>query len=275
MQTTLIDLTTNDGLIEISGPDAHSFLQGQLTCDMREVTPETHKLGAYCNVKGRVRALFRIFIHNERYYLLLPHSILPNTVIQLKKYGLFSKVTIKPVSLDWKCFGIIGSFSSELLENLKSSTLCLPIIPAEGKPKNPRFILVTPTSQQESLLNILTPYVQVADFETWKLSDIRAGMPQVGLEITEQFLPHDLNLPALNAVSFSKGCYCGQEIIARMEYRAKLKRHLYQVSLEDPNISIPSPGTKLSLEQPSEEGAGTVILASLNSDHVVEMLIVN
>jgi len=267
----LVDLSIPYGLISVEGNDVQKFLQGQLTCDMRDITPEKPGMGAYCNLKGRIRALFRIFIRDNTYYLLLPKNVLPNTISHLKKYALFSKITVKDASTTFQCLGICHYSSSANRSNLTSLL------------ENPNCTVLTVSSEQDIVIfpaehplpihvsNINT--VQWVDFEVWKLLDIRNGIPQVWLETVEQFLPHDLNLPQLGAVSFTKGCYCGQEIIARMEYRGKLKRHLQHIILPSAT-DLPLPGTKLFSEQEPEKEMGTVVSACFNPKHHVELLIV-
>lgn len=267
-ETYFVDLQSDYGLIAVSGANAAQFLQGQLTCDIREITPENHKIGAYCNLKGRIRALCRIFILGEIYYLQLPNCILSTTAIQLKKYAVFSKVSITDVSQQFSCLGIFGDHVSIIVSELQTEGFLSDtgrLLFLEGEP--PRFLLVTPISQQAILLKIFNEHFNLnrRDFEAWKLLDIRAGIPQVWSETVEQFLPHDLNLPQLGAVSFNKGCYCGQEIVARMEYRAKLKRHLYRVTISDTAMFASSllPGTILD--------SGTIVSTS-TYDNTTEIL---
>ncbi len=117
----------------------------------------------------------------------------------------------------------------------------------------------------------MSSYTEIRPFQDWILLDIRSGIPEVWPETSEQFLPHSLNLPQLGAVSFNKGCYRGQEIIARMEYRATIKRHMFQASLLETTL-IPAPGTPLWLNN-REEPVGMVISASPTPENTVEMLI--
>jgi folate-binding protein YgfZ len=169
-------------LIRIHGPDAEKFLQGQLTCDIHKLTPQQNILGAYCNYKGRVIAIFRLFLRNNNYYLLLPKSILENTFSTFKKYAMFSKVTLD----------IVDDF---------------------------RVISDDPLFNSSNHLN---------DETQWRLFNIQQGIPTIYPQTNEMFTPHMLNLPELGAVSFNKGCYLGQEVIARTEYLGKSKRQMFQ-----------------------------------------------
>lgn len=154
------------GLLEISGEQAKKFLQGQLTCNMDEVTPESPHLAAHCNPQGRVISLFYLFLRDDHYFLQMPREMIPIALQALKKYAVFFKVKLTDVSDEQRI-------------------------------------------EKNSKENI----------------------PMIYPETSEQFLPHDLNLPALGAVSFNKGCYTGQEIIARMHYRGKLKNQLYRAKV--------------------------------------------
>ena len=157
----------------VSGIDAKKFLQGQLTCNLDEITQTHSSLGAHCNPQGRVISLFNISLSESSYHLQMPLSMIPIAAKNLQKYAVFFKVNLSTLEDDF---------------------------------------LKTLTTAEKAL-------------------EIEQGIPTIYPETSEKFLPHDLNLPALNAVSFTKGCYTGQEIIARMQYRGKIKNHLYRARL--------------------------------------------
>lgn len=165
------------GLLNISGEQAKKFLQGQLTCNLDEVTENNPCRGAHCNPQGRIISFFLLFLHDNQYYLQMPRELIPIALKALQKYAVFFKVKMADVS---------DTFNQpDLLKHLPSM-------------------------------------------------DISDGIPAIYPETSEKFLPHELNLPALGAVSFNKGCYTGQEIIARMQYRGKLKNHLYRATVQSP-----------------------------------------
>lgn len=271
----LVDLNQAYGLIAVSGLDAKTFLQGQLTCDVTEITSMKSGLGAYCNIKGRIIALFRIFMIAEDYFLQLPLGVLATTLTQLKKHALFSKVAIENVTEKWYRLGIVFP-ATALIDFPTDNTFKSAILSLPGT--YPRFEWIIPIHSVDHAKQLFEncsekfKNLNYRDFELWKLLDIQAGIPEIWPETTEQLLPHSLNLPALGAVSFNKGCYRGQEIVARMEYRAKLKRQLFQITLD--TNKVPSPGTKLYASGSEEnEVIGTVVSASLASIDTVEMLI--
>lgn len=175
------------GLIKVIGPAAEKFLQGLVTCDVRTIKTETSSdvtklscLGAHCNAKGRILFTFRLFYSEESYFLSLPKNQVAFAIEALKKYAVFSKVSIDDMS-----------------EAVSQDTL----IAGDRMP-------------------------HLIDFEQWKLRDIEAGIAEIYPETREQFTPHELNYHQLGGVSFDKGCYIGQEIVARMHYLGKLKTEL-------------------------------------------------
>ncbi len=274
----IIDFKDAYGLISVQGRDAALFLQGQLTADIREITTNQPAFSAYCNHKGRIRTLCRIFLLNDTYYLQLPQSLISSILTLLKQMAKFSKVSINAVGNEWRQLGIIFP---------TSETHALKFL-SEITHKNPDIIQIPyPDSSDHSRItyigsqDILNPYweklTKAADrttFEVWKSFDIKAGIPEIFPETFEKFLPHYLNLPALGAVSFKKGCYCGQEIIARMEYRTTIKRHLYCAVLFEAN-EIPLPGTPIWIDNPQQESVGTVVNAvrTAETSNAIEMLI--
>lgn len=201
LKLTMHTQQSNDdlGALQISGIDAKKFLQGQLTCNLEEVTESQSKLGAHCNPQGRIISLFHIYLHQESYYLLMPKSLIPIAQAALKKYAVFFKTELKDVS-----------------DTINSIDL-----PIE---------------------------------KTWKTQAIANGIPFIYPETSEKFLPHEINLPNLGGVSFNKGCYTGQEIIARMQYRGKLKTHLYRAK-----TSSEAPPIRGADIYSNNEVAGTIV----------------
>lgn len=212
---------TEEALLRIEGPDAEKFLQGQLTCDVRTVDATRTSLFAYCTVQGKVLVIGRLFFLANCYYLAIPHSLLTVTQTALAKYARFSKVTLADASHELMS---VGSWQAEPTENLPleidsanfSEGLLYTRLPSESY----RYSIYGPPTAFSTL--------SLADAAEWRLQNIEAGIPTLYPETSEQFTAHMLNLPALNAVSFEKGCYLGQEIIARTEHRGTTKRVLQQ-----------------------------------------------
>ncbi len=261
-KTMLIDLNPFYGLIAVSGSDVTTFLQGQITADLRTITATQPGFSAYCNAKGRIRALFRIFLHQECYFLQLPIGVLPSVLATLKKYARFSKVKLEDVSEQWQRVGLwLTHADLNTLDLMDLKNIILVPLPSPKPYK--RFELIgSPTVVKPLWIQLLgSETSKISDFDAWKSLDIKAHIPEIWPETIEQFLPHSLNLPALDAVSFNKGCYCGQEIVARMEYRSNAAQKLFNIVTKNTE-HIPIPGTSLYAEDGSGEMIGTVVSAS-------------
>ncbi len=264
---TLINLT-NAGLIGITGSDSKSFLQGQLTCHLEEVSATQSTLAARCNLQGRVRALFRLSLlpHPEspQYIIRLPSSMVDSLTKDLKQYAIFSKVEINNLSPSFSSLGLVGEKVPLLLQDIFQKTIRLDVNQCENVDFNKatlqicrlagetaRFEIIGPTSAIDDLKNKIMPTCVEASPNLWDECDIQAGIPAIYPETQDQFLPHHLNLVALGAIHFKKGCYLGQEIIARMHYKGKIKKGLYRLHCETSD-KLPKPGDPI-LEASSSE----------------------
>lgn len=207
------------GLIKVSGADASKLLQGQLTCNIEKIPNDKSLLGAHCNPQGRVISLFRIFQLQDAYYLLLPRSMVSIAINALKKYAVFYKTELTDASHDFMWLGLKGDVDELAIFN--------PLT----------FIKIVPgyhimLGDFELIKNCLKQYQHLPlSAQDWKRLEIQHGIPTIYPETTEKFLPHEINLPNLAAIDFNKGCYTGQEIIARMHYRGKLKKQMVRAKL--------------------------------------------
>jgi folate-binding protein YgfZ len=227
--------------IVVDGQDAENFLQGQLTCDIREVQADQSRLSAYCNLKGRVTATCRVFKYDNHYYLWLPRSMQQIMLTQLKKYALFSKVTITLLDDNWISFGCAGKDVIKIIQQVG-----VPL--SEGVMINisditPRIIFFAEINTAMKLWQQLAPHLKLVGADAWRLLDIQAGVATIYPETRELFTPQMLDYPKWQAVSFTKGCYLGQEIVARTEYLGRTKRQLCRVYTS--SEQRPMPGDKL------------------------------
>ena len=218
------------GLLQISGLGAAKLMQGQFSCEIDGITSTHSVMGAHCNPQGRIISLFYVTRIDDDYYLIMPKALLAIAENALKKYAPFFKATLKDATDAWH---LLGASGDEPANNV-SATISLP------------------NSHRQIRLLAAAPTQDLQDFESWQHLDIQEGIPSLYPETSGTFLPHDLNLPALNAINFAKGCFTGQEIIARMHYRGKPKNHLYYGLADDALM----PGTILYHQ---EQPAGTVI----------------
>lgn len=255
-------------LIKASGEDAVTFLQGQLTNNIEQVTNESSQLSGYCNQKGRLLATFRIFRHQEELYLLLPEELYEDTFKRLKMYIMRSKVTFDNCSVDYVSIGLSGPSASEKLqEQLKNIPVNtddvthvndLSIIKLSGT--QPRYQITGPVDQIITLWQNLDVNAAPVGQDVWNLLEIQAGIPTIYQPTVESFVPQMINYELINGVSFKKGCYTGQEIVARMHYLGKLKRRMYRIHI-DTNEPV-LPGTPLfSPDSSSGQGTGNIVMS--------------
>lgn len=228
----------NSGLLCVSGPDAKKFLQGQITYNLEKLTPQLSTLAAHCNPTGKIQSLFRIAVDTTaNYFLILPEVMLTYAIEDFKKYALFSKVSLA-IQSQIKGFGITGNEAIKHLAEILGAPAILNlheqatffqdkvfVCRSPGYPA--RFEIYLPEQDHSALLSILSQHTEIKSATNWDLLAIEAGNPVIYPATRNILLPHYLNLIALNAVSFDKGCYLGQEIIARMQYKGKIKKQLY------------------------------------------------
>lgn len=224
---------TDLGLITASGPDALEFLNSQFTSDVAAVSPQHAQYSGYCNPKGRLLATMLLFADDDAFWLSLPAGIAAPVADRLQKYVLRAKVELGLANADRTLFGITGPQaataltaslaqpSSQPFAVLREHATMLITLPGD------RYLIVCPTDQASATWRKLKSNIRPAGCNWWQLQTIRAGIATVTSATQEAFVPQMLALDAYDAVSFEKGCYPGQEIVARMHYLGDLKRRLY------------------------------------------------
>ncbi|MEX2353674.1 MAG: hypothetical protein WD709_05760 [Gammaproteobacteria bacterium] len=258
------------GIIKISGDDARSFLQAQFTCDMNMNNPGYARPGAWCNPKGRVIANFLILSNNDSYLLLLPTELINKVCQRLQMFVLRSKVEIQNPGDTYGCYGLYiddpdAFISREIPANIIAAQLP-GAIPG-------RIILAGPVDALDALASTFPQTgINAAGLADWEALDIEAGIPWILADTSEQVLPQELNLDRLDGLSYNKGCYPGQEIVARLHFRGQLKRRLYGGYI-DSDTANPQPGAKLSREGDSNT-SGIIINSIRKSAKTVRSLAV-
>jgi hypothetical protein len=267
-------ILSHEGILAVRGPDANKFLQGQVTCNLNYLHDKHSSLGARCTPKGRMQSSFRIVQVSDGYLLAMAGDLLAAQLADLQKYAVFSKSRLGDESHAWVRFGLSGA--DELLRELGldlpheadsviQANQLLALRLADGRAE-----LWAPAEQAAPLQARLTSQLTEAPLNAWLLAQIRAGIGQVLGGTRELFIPQMLNLQALGGVSFKKGCYTGQEIVARMQYLGKLKRRLYRLSLA--GEQLPEPATAV-FSPVHNSSVGEVVLAA-HSDSGIELLAV-
>ena len=271
------------GLLEISGADAVTFLQGQVTNDVTLLSGNNAHYSAYCTPKGRMLALFLAFAHFDHIHLQLNRELLEPIMKRLKMYVMRSKVEIKDVSDEIMKFGLNGPEAVSMLAPLFSSIptqdyelvtlengaiLKLPAID-----NNQRFEIFVNQTNKTTIWNALKTNCKVVEKPHWNWLEIQAGIPDVTLNTQEQFVPQMLNLDILNGINFKKGCYTGQEIVARTHYLGSVKRRTYLASIA--SSDAPVEGNKVLGDTQNEVGQIVRVAPNLENgfDALIELRI--
>lgn len=249
---TLYDLS-NYGVIALKGEGCRDFLQGQITADINKLSTNQALFTAVCNPQGRIYSLFLLIERSKDDLLcLLPSALLSTTVERLNKFAVFYKVDINDVSEQWAVMGThVSQTEGETFSVTDSETSITVQIDHQRKIQLCSPELALPLWQDKT--------AQVKHYGLWLKQDIEQGLPRLYPETIETFLPHNLNLIELGAVSFDKGCYTGQEVVARMHYKGKLKSHMRVLTGE--SQQAPAPGSALYGD---EKKMGDVICAVSN-----------
>lgn len=254
------------GVLAVSGSEAASFLNSQFSSDITSLPPGTAVLTSYSDARGRVLATPRVIAEAERFLLLLPSDRLVPIQQQLTKYKLRADVRIDDRSADHACLGIAGAAAATALEGMLGTlpvepwqTLPLPdggnLVCLPGAPT--RWLACVPDESLTSVWNALEGRVITADSTAWRLLEIEAGLPEVFHATAEHFVAQMLNLDLLGAIDFRKGCYPGQEVIARTHYLGRIKRRMHVLRSESDDV--PAPGDTVYGDGQS---AGEVVTAA-------------
>ncbi|MBD2858569.1 folate-binding protein YgfZ [Spongiibacter sp. KMU-158] len=281
-----LTVLTQYQLLSVIGPDSSKFLQGQTTCDWREVNLQTARYGSYCNIKGRMIGSFLGFSPAEdNIQLRMRSDIIESSKTTLAKYIVFSKAKLSVNSHNLVGFGISGENCSEALKSLLqehpeaalSSNTAEQITVIKLPGIEERFECWVAPEKANAIWTALTQQAEIVSSDHWELGNIQAGIGEVCAATQDLFIPQMLNHQLIGAVSFKKGCYTGQEIVARMQYRGKLKRHMY---LAEKAGALPKPGDDVFVDENSQSignivsavnsGEGVTLLAVLTSDAVAQ-----
>lgn len=223
------------GSILVSGTDAREYLQGQLSFDMAGLTPQRIELASCNSSQGRVQAVLRMIERSDAFVLILPAAMTGATLSRLRKYVLRAKVKIESGSERFAVYDATGaSLAGISIPDSAGAHLAHEAISLIRWPGANRILMLAPTDASTQS----DPAVEHA----WHLEDIRAGLPQVYPESHELFVAQMLNIDLLGGISFEKGCYTGQEIIARTHFRGTVKRRMFRFRAACP---APAPATRV------------------------------
>jgi len=265
-------MTLDDwALATLTGADSEKYLQGQVTADVAALTEHQHLLAAHCDAKGKMWSNLRLFRRDGGFTLIERRSIRDAQLTELKKYAVFSKVTIVPDD-EHVLLGVAGFQARAALANVfttlpdaekqvvqEGATSILWFAhPAE------RFLLVTDVATAELLSEKLRGEAQLNNSQQWLALNIEAGLPVIDAANSAQFIPQATNLQALGGISFKKGCYTGQEMVARAKFRGANKRALWY--LAGKASRLPEAGEDLELKMGENWRRTGTILAAVQLD---------
>lgn len=261
------------GIIAVHGKDAGTFLQNQFCNDVSRVGEDTSQLNAYCNPKGRILGLFRLFRIDDTYYMRLPADTLDDVLQRLRRYVLRAAVTLEDVSGNFLCIGVsgetalqeltdaIGPVPGEVNQVMHQGELIVVRVPGV----HPRFeICATSLQAATGLWDSLNVRGAPVGLAAWRLTEIQAGLPVIVADTAGLFVPQMLNLQLVEGLSFKKGCYPGQEIVARMQYLGTLKRRMYLGRIAAGEL--PLPGAELFTADDATQAAGRIVDAQPHPD---------
>lgn len=215
------------GLIKVIGEQGRSFIHGQVTTDISSLADNQWRWGAHCDPKGKMLASFRTFAFQDALFMLMPKDVIEVDLPQLQKYAVFSKATLSNASVEWTVLGVAGEQAS-LFVSQHFGEIDQALTPIEHGvilKDADRFILVLTPEAAAAL--VAKSQLSLFAASAWQALEISAGYPNLAASHAGQYVPQMCNLQALNGISFNKGCYMGQETIARMKYRGGNKRALY------------------------------------------------
>jgi folate-binding protein YgfZ len=265
------------GVLEFSGEDAEAFLQGQLSCDVSGVGSDSSTWGAFCSPKGRMLASFLLWRSETGFFLALPRDILQDVQKRISRFVLRSKVKITDASDALALHGAAGPQAAAALRDI------FPALPARSNEvrrepaggaaillQDKRFVLAVPADRAAALRQQIADSLKAVNWRAWHWLDIRSGIPWVTAATQDRFVPQMANLELIGGVSFEKGCYTGQEIVARTQHLGKVKRRMFLANV----AAACAAGDDLFSEDLGTQASGTIVDAEISPDGGSDVLAV-
>jgi folate-binding protein YgfZ len=260
------------GMLAVTGDEARAFLQAQLTSDVARLPPRRARYAGWCSAKGRLLASFLVVPHGEGFLLQVARDLAPAVAKRLAMFVLRSKVKISDASDAWVQLGVWGTGAEARLAGLgltsptgelgvSETQAGLAVLVAER-----RYVLMVPTARRAAI----DAQVAVGSEQAWALEEIRAGRALITQATQDQFVPQMLDFELHGAVDFDKGCYPGQEVVARAQYRGQLKRRMVRARV----AAQAHPGEDVHSADLAGQAAGLVVDAAPTPDGGSELLAV-
>jgi hypothetical protein len=253
-------------VIEVTGEDSIRFLNGQLSNDLTQLSPSQARLAAFCSAKGRMQASFVALKRNNGDVLLVCSAdLLAATLKRMSMFVMRAKAKLRDASADFAVYGLLGQSTTGLdagattpwsAANTGDASV-VHLYPAQGLA---RQLWISPA-------NTPTPAGTALALADWQSSEVLSGVATVGTAVVEAFVPQMLNYESVGGVSFKKGCYPGQEVVARSQFRGTLKRRAYIVQIADGDASAPAAaGQEVFSSLDAEQPCGLVVQAAANAN---------
>ncbi|MCB5189357.1 folate-binding protein [Methylobacillus arboreus] len=267
-EDSIITDLSHYGLLSLEGEDVVTFLQGQVTNDVKKLDGTSSHYSGYCSPKGRLLTLFFAFASNGKLYLQFDRGLVEAIAKRLRMYVLRSKVVVTDLSDETVRIGVAGNKTEAALSTffkaipaaeyqlVQENNISLIRLPGGL----PRYEIIVPAQQATELWTALSQHLTPANKADWDWREIQAGIPEIVAATQEAFVPQMVNLDLLNGINFKKGCYTGQEIVARTHYLGKVKRrtHLAHIS------SDTTPAAGDDILDASGTAAGQVVRSAPN-----------
>jgi len=272
MSPALVADLSDNALVAVTGDDAADFLHGQFTNDVKALARGAAQWNGWCSAKGRLVATFLLVRRGDGFLLMLPSEIAAAFSRRLGMFVLRSKVKIADASADFARYGIAGPDAAALVRSMlggvpasmrsaeKDGALCIAL-------DESRFVAWIPVAA-DSLRGLASE----AGRQAWDREAIRAGVPTIVAATQEAFVPQMANFELVGGVSFQKGCYPGQEIVARTQYRGILKRRMAMAHVE--GDARPAPGDSVYSAGFGDQSAGTVVNVAPDPGGGFDLLVV-
>jgi len=253
------------GLIAVTGTDARAFLHAQLSCDIQALGTAQASPCAYCSPKGRMIASFLVWPEADGFSLVLARSIVASTIKRLRMFVLRSKVALADCTDERRLFGAAGPSAERALRAIAgpvpesdhrvahaAGTTIVRVAPS-------RFLVATAPARAPALWDALSTTLRPVGTPCWEWLEIRDGIPLVTARTQDELVPQMANLEVLGGVSFQKGCYPGQEIVARTQYLGKSRRRMFLARVEG---ASPAAGDPLYSEDLGAQASGMILNAA-------------
>ena len=274
--TIVADLSHN-ALLAVTGDDAAAFLQGQLTNDVQALAPGGAQRNGWCSPKGRLLATFLLVRRDDGFLMMLPAEIAEPVAKRLRMFVLRSKVKIEDASDRFRSIGIAGKGAvaaagaafgrapAVMASVERDGSVCVALA-------IDRFVVLAAVESAPALWEALAREATQAGKDPWEWTAIRAGIPTVVAKTQDEFVPQMANFELVGGVSFKKGCYPGQEIVARTQYRGILKKRMARVHL--PGDVRPQPGDNVYGATFGDQAAGKIGAATPSPEGGFDALVV-